>query len=176
LDAPIGEAGEDGDDEARDGHDDLEHSDGGKWVEVVEGILDAEAKTAAVLRAAEDLNDRDREFFGWRFVDKLTHQAIAEKRGITASRAGQIEAAVIRKLAITIAKHEKRRSDHFSIPALGARYGERRLSARYRQVVRRLHNQWPGWPDRILWPGELSEGRPYACYSTPRLLRVAVAA
>jgi RNA polymerase sigma factor (sigma-70 family) len=172
LDAPVGD---DEDGEPRNGHDLLAHSDGGKWAAVIEHTLDVERKTAAVLRAVKTLKWREREFFRWRFVDKLTHQAIADRRGITASRVGQIEAALVKKLAIAIAKHEKRRSDHFSIPAFGARYGERRLSARYREVVRRLHNQWPHWPDRMLWPGDLTEGRPSACYSTPRLMRMSEA-
>jgi hypothetical protein len=110
---------------------------------VIEHTLDVEAKTATVLRAVKTLKWREREFFRWRFVDKLTHQAIADRRGITASRVGQIEAALIRKLAIAIDRNNKRRSDRFSIPAFGARYGLRRPSARHRRIVRRLHNRWP---------------------------------
>jgi RNA polymerase sigma factor (sigma-70 family) len=172
LDAPVG--GEDnyeGDGEASDGHDDLAYSDAGEWVEGTEATLD---KAAAVKRA--NLTWREREFFRWRFIDKLTQEEIAEKRGVTASRIGQIEAALRRKLAIAVAEHKRRQSECFSIPPFGARYGLRRPSARHQAIVRRLHNQWPGWPDRILWPGELIEGRPSACYSTPRLLRMAVAA
>jgi RNA polymerase sigma factor (sigma-70 family) len=157
LDAPIGKD-DDEDDDSYDGHD--VHGDGGKWAERIDKQLDQIARIAELNRAQKILTRRERAIFRARFADKKTQQEIADEFGVKPQRIGQIENRLLHKLAAEIATYHSRHSpDYFPCPGFGARPTQVPI-ADYWEIVRRLHNQWPKWPERI---------QPTACCSTPRL-------